>query len=94
MYFKETQVLGNNDLLLTEISLFPNPADNEISIVTNNNSPIESYKVYDQQGRVVLEEDSVNTISVSITISEFKSAIYFLSIETKNGNSTKQFIKK
>lgn len=74
------------------VSLFPNPTNSLLNIVSTK-SPITGVSVYDVQGRNVmtLEEDGVR--SVQLRMDTLEAAMYFVTIETEGGNLTKQVIK-
>lgn len=67
--------------------IFPNPVGNELNIHTNKN--INSVKIYNLQGKPVLE-DKKETINVSNLL----KGMYVVKIITEEGESTKKFIKE
>ncbi len=90
--------LSINDPLVpsTTISLFPNPANDFISI--NNLSLIENnfdLQISDVFGKLVLQQQAVNTAQgATISISALNSGVYFAEIKTANKTYYQRFIKK
>jgi photosystem II stability/assembly factor-like uncharacterized protein/murein DD-endopeptidase MepM/ murein hydrolase activator NlpD len=74
-----------------EISIFPNPVDNLLSITTTG--ILKSYKIIDIQGKIMMKGDSNNN-AISIDTSSLPSAIYIVQVETENSNEFFKIIKK
>lgn len=71
------------------IKIYPNPAVDKISIISNNKD-IKNCKILDTNGRIIL-----NTIEDKIDISTLKSGIYFIQCKFENDKiATKKIIKK
>lgn len=75
----------------TKFKVFPNPADNNITI---NASGVEAYKlaVTDISGKVVLEK-SLSGIENTIDISTLSSGAYFFTLNSDSGKETVKIIK-
>ena len=84
---------GINVSEITEnnISVYPNPANDFVKISANDN--INSVKVYNCLGMMV-EEIEVNANEAEINISEYNTGIYFVNVQTENGNLVKKVVKK
>jgi len=87
------ELLGSNEISFETIAVYPNPTQNNLTI----NSPIAditSIEIYDLRGRSV----GVTTLdyknSCQIDMSELKSAMYFVKINTDKGTITKRIIKE
>ena len=76
---------------LENISIYPNPAKDFFKLTTQG-SQIKTIKVYNCLG-MMIEEIEVNTNEVEINTSDYKSGVYFINIETKNGSFTKKVMK-
>lgn len=74
------------------ISIYPNPASNEIQVNTIENMRNLPYKVYDQSGKSVLK-GKLNENYTTITISSLSKGIYILSIGDKV-KTTRKIIKE
>ncbi|MBS4060258.1 MAG: T9SS type A sorting domain-containing protein [Bacteroidetes bacterium] len=94
----KTGFVGIPENILTEekpesIILFPNPADNYISLKNSQSLQRASIKVFSNQGKEV--STRVNWVSDSkLDISKLASGLYFLQISTTNKVLTGRFIKK
>ena len=82
--------LSVNDNVLAQLSLYPNPSSDIITINTPSGVEIKSTTLYNLLGKVVLE----NTKSNEINISELPSGVYMLNITTDNGSISKKVIRK
>ncbi len=84
-------ILDNNQSFLNSISLFPNPTNHNINIVSPLTN-IEQIDVYDLQGRSVLSMEVQATV-VNVDLSKFQNSVYFVEISTEIGSITKRIIK-
>ena len=77
----------------TMVNIYPNPANDKLYIKTE--VEIEEVVVYDIYGRVQnLRISESQNLRISIDVSELKNGIYFIKINTNEGNIVKQFIKR
>jgi hypothetical protein len=88
----ENEALGTNDATLQAVSLYPNPTQNTVTIVSPQTA-VKSATVYDLRGRKVSEVDFSNTTSYQVDLSNLEAAIYLVSILTDNGVINKRVIK-
>lgn len=88
--YKNFPALRISDLSLNEIIIYPNPVENKIFINFGNNA-FERISITDLNGRVVL--DLLENPPAEIEVSNLKSGMYFIRIETLSGNIVKKFIK-
>jgi hypothetical protein len=84
--------LGTNENSLEEIAVFPNPTDGLLNIVSIN-MEIEQVTVFDIQGREVVSSIEKG-MTVRVDISQLKTSVYFVKIDTKDGTITKRIVKK
>ncbi len=70
-----------------EVSLFPNPASEQLNLISNYN--IKRIKVLNFAGQIIFN-NVLNESNPTINISEFESGIYFIEIETDKGITTKK----
>lgn len=95
IFFSKTAV---NSISITDFSrakLYPNPVSNKLNVeIDANNNKIKSLEITNLQGQVLLTENVNSTIiSTALNVSDIESGVYFLNINTENGNVTKRFIK-
>lgn len=74
------------------ISVFPNPAKNNVTI--SSKESIKAYKIFDEAGRLVKSESSLNTDKKEINITSLLIGNYIISVETKTQTVSKKLIKK
>jgi uncharacterized repeat protein (TIGR01451 family) len=88
------QNLGTQDFEFTDyFSLYPNPANDILNIVTKNSIGVESIAVYDILGQIIIAIPDAKTVS-TIDVSKLASGNYFLKMNTNKGTSNVKFIKK
>jgi trimeric autotransporter adhesin len=79
-----------------DIALYPNPATNEINVVTSVlNGPVR-YSLFDNSGKLVLQskESSDRTNHLSIDISKLSAGIYHLALISTDLTKQVQFVKR
>lgn len=85
------RVLGIDEFGLSEITVYPNPANDLVNIQSPSN--IKSVAVYDLQGRLI-NTVKANQKNTEVNISHLNTGIYFFSIETEAGTLVKKIIKR
>ncbi|MEM0517643.1 MULTISPECIES: T9SS type A sorting domain-containing protein [Aequorivita] len=75
---------------IKDLLVFPNPAQNKL-IIHSAIHNFESVSITDINGRIVM--NSVNNNSKEIDVSNFNAGMYFITIQSSEGNITKKFIK-
>lgn len=88
----ESKVLGINDNDISGIKLFPNPAKNELRIISPQTVVVQA-EVYDVQGRRVMKK-IFDSGEYKMDLSNLRAAMYFVKLETEKGIIHKQIIKK
>jgi hypothetical protein len=88
----EINVVGIDDNLLQEISVYPNPTDQWLTIEGKN---IQIVEVVDITGKVIISQTTATSLNnVQLNLSDLSSGIYNLRIKTDEGNIVKTVIKK
>jgi len=88
-------VLSTDDNELgIDISVFPNPAQNELNIANTSSVSIEKTYIIDMVGRIVSTMDASDATTRTIDISNLTTGIYFLRLESADASSVIKFIKK
>ena len=89
-----SQPLSNQDFQLSNIvSIYPNPAKNNLNLRFNDKIEISSFNVYNTLGQLVLVVPSAKSIN-TIDISSLTSGSYLLKIISNIGTSALKFIKE
>jgi hypothetical protein len=87
----DNTVLSSPDVMAADaITLFPNPANDELNI--SSSTPINSFQILDLSGKSILS-DKMN-ISNTVDVSSLRPGIYLISLESDNSNKTLKFIKQ
>lgn len=90
-YFGATcEALSVNDNILSQLSIYPNPSSDIITINTPSGVEIISINLYDVLGNVVLNQTSNNQINIS----SLATGIYLLNINTTAGSIAKKIARK
>ena len=73
-----------------DIKVFPNPAHNELNILSNND--LLSVKITDCQSRLLMSKDFYSK-NIQIDISDYASGIYFVYLQRNTHSKVIKFIK-
>ncbi|MFT7073939.1 T9SS type A sorting domain-containing protein [Patiriisocius sp. Uisw_017] len=82
--------LGVNDVALSQVSIFPNPAQNVINVNVPGSIEIERVAMYDLLGK----RANVSISNGQVNVSELASGVYLMKIETSVGTITEKVIKQ
>ena len=85
-------ITGIEDKLANNVSIYPNPVKDRLYIETE--SEIEDIVVFDIYGRHQVTESPSHQEMISIDISNLNSGVYFVKINTAEGNIVKRFVKE
>lgn len=77
----------------TELSVFPNPANNVINIANTSSNLVNSVEVIDLNGRTVKSVKFDGVSEAQINISDLLNGVYLMNIATDNGSVTKKIVK-
>lgn len=89
-----TNCVGFETLSSSDISLYPNPASQLLTMEIPSNYRISSIEILDMQGRTIhVQAYNSSKGNYQVPISEISNGIYFISICTDQGNITKRFVK-
>jgi hypothetical protein len=93
VFERDEEVLGTNEGSLDGISVYPNPTNGTLHIVSTR-AQLEAVKVYDVLGRQVAKENLDNVQGYQLDMSRLKTAVYFVEIITPQGTIIKRILKK
>ena len=79
-------------MAMTQRNIYPNPTNDKLYIKAE--TEIEDVVVYDIYGRHLVTETPSLQDNVAINVENLKSGIYFVKINTNEGNITKRFVKE
>jgi type IX secretion system substrate protein len=95
LYFdKESNILSTVDFDKPQISIYPNPAQNQIEVLLPKEFVTNLMTIYDTTGKVIRQQKFKEVGgSLVIDISFLNDGLYFLRFETGNGIITEKIIK-
>lgn len=74
-----------------EISLYPNPATNQLTIKTEQNA-YTSFTITNGMGQVLLQRP-INSPQTNVDIKALASGLYYISLKGTEGNTMRKFVK-
>jgi uncharacterized delta-60 repeat protein len=84
------QSLSSNSFNLDKtVVVYPNPVKDILHLQLNNFSTLQSVKIYDLQGKIVLQDTKDN-----LNLSNLSNGLYLIKVITSDGEFTKKFIKE
>lgn len=83
--------VGLNEIEQSELSVYPNPAINNLNIHVSSNLKIRSYQIRNQLGQVI---HSGNQMHKSISVAHLTPGVYFVEMYTSKGVAVRKFIKQ
>ena len=88
---QEGETLSIEDEELVDMSIYPNPVEDELQIQTSGNVINKIATIFDISGKRVL---NLKLDSTSIDVSSLTSGVYFLRLESDGKIAKRKFIKK
>jgi len=88
--------VGLDDLTITKLKLYPNPATSTIKLDLPENQSEFTYQIFDINGKLVKKPTNIdsNYSTLSVDISNLNLGIYFIRIENSETVSVNKFIKE
>lgn len=83
--------MSNNDLIKTDLTIYPNPAKDEVYITSD--SKVSKAELIDVTGRVVSVQDIQSNNKPKVDTSKLTKGVYILKLHTDKGVVTKKVIK-
>lgn len=87
-----SETLGTTDFNANSFKVYPNPAQDEITIVLAHAQVLEAVKIYDMNGRM-LKSYQANHINNTFNIADLTAGIYTLEVQSATGTASTQLIK-
>lgn len=84
-------LLNTNDLVLENLSLYPNPVANRLKLGSTASGSIREFKIFDLGGRQI-KQGEVFPVT-GLEVSDLKSGVYFLQVSAEKQQQTIKFIK-
>ena len=95
-FILDLTVLGNQDNELNNvIALYPNPANNQVTISNSSDVKLETAMIYDFNGKLVLQINLQNMQSKKvIDVASFSTGVYMVYITGEQSSVVKRLIKE
>jgi hypothetical protein len=87
-----TSVLANNQFMASSFSIYPNPANNYVTISNTTDALLNAAEVVDLNGRVVKTQKIANVSEAEINVSDLAKGVYMMNISTDRGSLTKKLV--
>ncbi|MGB1242883.1 MAG: T9SS type A sorting domain-containing protein [Chitinophagales bacterium] len=75
------------------ISVFPNPTSDYLSIENGSNETLKGFSVFSQEGRLVMQNKNMDTFN-KVDLRELQQGMYFLVLQSDNVVMRKKILKK
>tara|TARA_B100000795_G_scaffold258238_1_gene232171 strand:+ start:7635 stop:11066 length:3432 start_codon:yes stop_codon:yes gene_type:complete len=85
--FRNDAVLSTEDQVNTLFSVYPNPADNAVTVSLVNSTDAFSMEVFNITGMSIYKQENMGPTNNSVDVSSYSSGVYLLSLKTANGNT-------
>jgi photosystem II stability/assembly factor-like uncharacterized protein len=86
--------LSVEDFEFNDLSMYPNPATNEVNLKWNKSEDV-SIRIYDTQGKIMFYGKNINLYNeFKIDVTSFNDGVYFVKLNSNKGEITKKLILK
>lgn len=89
-----SEVLSTSDFTASKFSVYPNPANDIVTISNDANFAINAVTVSDLNGRTVKSVKLNGESSAQVNVSDLAAGIYMMDISSDQGTATKKIVKK
>lgn len=89
--FNFTSVLGTNNFLSSNLSVYPNPTKDIIYVNNNLNAVVNSIEMSDLNGRVV-KTQIINAAEGQVSISDLAAGVYMMKVITDQGTADRKSV--
>lgn len=83
LYLPEFITIEENSVS-SGLTLFPNPARQEILLRNLSAQALEFVQIFDQQGKLILQFEAKNQTEIKISLTDIQSGLYYLSARFQN----------
>jgi glucuronoarabinoxylan endo-1,4-beta-xylanase len=87
-----TLAVSQNEMIKDDVSVYPNPAQNEFFIELTSNT--ESYSIFDTKGSLIAGKQKLSSGKNKINIANLPAGVYFVEISDSGQTVTRKLIKK
>lgn len=86
-------VLKTSTFEAGNLSVYPNPVNDIITITDKGNTSFNSISITDINGRTIKAVETGNVSEFQMNLSDLNAGVYFLNISSESGKAVKKFIK-
>lgn len=91
----ECTSINEHSVDLSDVTLLPNPANDELCVTVNNNNQLLYLKIRDITGKELFFQPTPEGNSFKVNLSEFTRAVYLIELGFKNKSTIyKKFVKE
>lgn len=87
-----TTNLSNNEVVANSFNVYPNPANNVVTISNTTDALISAASIVDMNGRVVKTQKVANVTEAQINVSDLAKGVYMMNVSSDKGNITKKLV--
>ena len=87
IYKIEGNILSTTDFNINTVSIYPNPASNNLNVKSSNNSYIKNISIYDLKGSIALTKNISGLTETNISINSLQTGIYMVKVSSAKGTS-------
>ena len=75
------------NLLSTNLSVFPNPATDQLNFQLSESESFLSIRLFRMDGQLVRKEENLPSTNIVLSRNDLASGTYFYQVQTQSGNS-------
>lgn len=83
----------NTDIVNNNLSVYPNPANDQLTVATRDNISITGVEIFNLSGALVASEFGASTFSRQINVAGLSTGLYLLRVTTDKGVVTRKLSK-
>ena len=87
IYKIEGNILSTTDFNINTVSIYPNPASNNLNVKSSNNSYIKNISIYDLKGSIALTKNISGLTETNISINSLQTGLYMVKVSSAKGTS-------
>ena len=88
-----TAGLSDFEIMESTVRIYPNPANDELTISIDPSTKIQSVNIVDVNGRLIKEISNLSQSTLSVDISNFNSGIYFVQLNSNGQQIIRKIVK-
>lgn len=89
----EVITLSTNEQLAQKFNLYPNPANNVVNIINNEQMRVKEVEIYDTAGKLITTQNFNDQTQIQLNVSALNSGTYLLHLKTSEGIAVKKLVK-